>query len=68
MKLTAHDLVLVELLQEDRNKSKAKIKVYRELIEVEKRNIRNLSDTKIAEKFGVTRHYIGRMFAKEKDE
>ena len=57
-KLTTHDLVLVELLQEDREKSKAKIRVYRELIEVEKRNIRNLSDTKIGEKFGVSRHYI----------
>ena len=68
MKLTSHDLMLIELLQEERFKSKAKVKVYRELIEIEKRVIRNLSDTKIGEKFGVTRHYIGKMFAKEKQE
>jgi AraC-like DNA-binding protein len=66
-KLTPNDMILIEALRDEREQEKVLA------IECEKqkknhlRIARNLSDQKIAEKFGVSRTYINRLFAAARD-
>jgi AraC-like DNA-binding protein len=66
-KLTDDDLILIEALRELRVEER----VLARECEIQKKNhlrvARNLSDQKIAEKFGVSRTHINRLFAAARD-
>jgi AraC-like DNA-binding protein len=66
-KLTPDDMILIEALRNERIKHRA---TARECEKQKKNHLRmagNLSDQKIAEKFGVSRTYINRLFAAARD-
>jgi AraC-like DNA-binding protein len=63
-KLTVHDHGLIEQLRELRVHHQEQVRECERQKQEHKRIIRNLSDTKIAEKFGVSRNYLTRLFSK----
>jgi AraC-like DNA-binding protein len=66
-KLTINDHALIEQLREQRVYHQEQARECERQKQEHKRIIRNLSDTKIAEKFGVSRNYLTRLFAAEKE-
>ena len=65
-KLTVKDHGLIEQLREERNKHILAVRECEAQKQYHKRMVRNLSDTKIGEKFGVSRGYLTRMFAEDR--
>jgi AraC-like DNA-binding protein len=63
-KLTVHDHGLIEQLRELRVRHQEQARECERQKQEHKRIIRNLSDSKIAEKFGVSRNYLTRLFSK----
>jgi AraC-like DNA-binding protein len=66
-KLTINDHALIEQLREQRELHQEQARECERQKQEHKRIARNLSDSKIAEKFGVSRNYLTRLFAAEKE-
>ena len=65
-KLTIKDHELIEQLREERDKHLQAARDCEAQKQEHKRMARNLSDTKIGEKFGVSRGYLTRLFAEDR--
>ena len=66
-KLTVKDHALIEQLREQRAWHQEQARECERKKQEHKRIVRNLSDTKIGEKFGISRGYLTRTFSKERE-
>jgi DNA-binding GntR family transcriptional regulator len=66
-KLTPDDMLLIEELRNERVVHMARGKLRREQMHYEFLMAKRLTDQKIAEKFGVSRTHISRLFANARD-